>query len=57
MGHKFEEPHIEKIWVDEVGPHDWMYQAHMRVGHPGNFHHVTVIYEIRGHHAHHAKVT
>lgn len=47
---KFENPHIEKLWCDKVGHHDFLYQAHIKTGHLGNHHHFTVLWEVRGSH-------
>ena len=48
---KFENPHIEKLWCDKIGHHDYLYHAHIKTGHFGNHHHFTVLWEVRGDHA------
>jgi hypothetical protein len=49
---KFENPHIEKLWRDKLGHHDFLYCAHIKTGHFGNHHHFTVVWEFRGAHGH-----
>ena len=49
-GHKFENPHIEKAWCHRVGPHEMLYQLHVKTGHLGNHHHWTILFEVRSHH-------
>lgn len=48
---QLENPHIETLWCDKIGHHDWLYQAHIKTGHLGNHHHFTVLWEVRGDHA------
>ena len=47
---KYENPHIEKVWADKIGHHDWLYCVHIKTGHLGNHHHWTVVFEIRNGH-------
>lgn len=47
---KFENPHIEKLWRDHIGHHDYLYHAHVKTGHFGNHHHFTVLWETKTHH-------
>ena len=32
IGDKWSHPHIEKVWVNKVGAHDFVYQFHIRTG-------------------------
>lgn len=52
LGKALENPHIEKLWRDKVGHHDFLYNAHIKTGHLGNHHHFTVWWEVRGPHGH-----
>lgn len=50
LGEKYSNPHIEKVWRDKIGHHDYLYQAHIKTGHIPHHHHFTVLYEIKGQH-------
>lgn len=56
IGRKLENPHIEKIWCDKIGHHDFVYHAHIKTGHFGAHHHFTVWWEVRGPHGEHVKL-
>lgn len=53
---KYSHPHIEKLWRDKIGHHDYLYQAHIKTGEFPHHHHFTVLYEIKGAHEEHVKV-
>lgn len=43
---KFQNPHIEKIWANRLGPHNVLYQVHVKTGHLGNHHHYSVLFDV-----------
>lgn len=47
---KFEHPVLEKVWRNKIGHHDFLYHAHVKTGHLGNFHHWTILWEVKTHH-------
>jgi hypothetical protein len=48
---KLEKVEIEKVWVDRVNHHEWVYQFQCKSGHFPHHHHFTVLAETRhGHH-------
>lgn len=53
---QLENPHIEKLWRDKIGPHDFLYNAHIKTGHFGSHHHYTVLWEVKGHHGEHVRL-
>lgn len=50
---KLKNPHVEKVWIDRIGPHKSLYCVHIKTGGLGNHHHFTVTYEAHFNHHHH----
>lgn len=49
IGDRFSHPHIEKVWCNKVGQHDYIYQFHIRTGEFPHHHKFSFLMEVDGH--------